>query len=153
VAVAFAGFAGLASVFGERQGAERRAFDVYDRVAMIGFGVQATAFALLPRIVVALGAAELTAWRVSGVLMAGALLTWSLYGASRRRRIARAVGASAREATDWLPVAGIVISVAIFALFLLRPAERVAGIYVTTLFGMLAFSAAYFLRMLVPPAR
>ena len=50
-------------------------------------------------------------------------------------------------------MAGIVISVAIFALFLLRPAERVAGIYVTTRFGMLAFSAAYFLRMLVPPAR
>ena len=151
--MAFAGFAGLASVLGERQGAPRRAFDVYDRVAMIGFGVQAAAFALLPRIVVALGAAEPLAWRVSGVAMAAALLVWSLYGASRRRRIAEAAGVSRREATDWLPRAGIGISVALLALTLFRPAERIAGVYLATLFGMLAFSSAYFLRMLVPPPR
>ena len=153
MAVAFAGFASLASMFGERQGAERRAFDLYDRVAMIGFGVQAAAFALLPRIVVALGAAEPLAWRVSGVAMAAALLVWSLYGASRRRRTAEAAGVSRREATDWLPRAGIAISVTLFALMLFRPAERIAGIYLATLFGMLAFSSAYFLRMLVPPTR
>jgi hypothetical protein len=153
VAVAFAGFAGLASVFGEREGARRRPFDAYDRVAMIGFGVQATAFALLPRIVTALGAAEPLAWRVSGVAMAAALLVWSLYGASRRRRIAEAAGVSRREATDWLPRAGIGISVALSVLIVFRPVERIAGIYVTALFGMLAFSAAYFLRMLLPPAR
>jgi hypothetical protein len=153
VAVAFAGFAGLASLFGERADAPRRAFDVFDRVAMIGFGVQAAAFALLPRIVAALGATEPLAWRLCGFLMAAALLGWSLYGASRRRRIARAVGASAREARDWLPRAGVAISVVLLVLFVLRPAERIAGIYVTTLFGMLAFSSAYFLRMLIPAGR
>ena len=151
--MAFAGFAGLVSVFEERAGAPRSAFDFFDRVAMIGFGVQATAFALLPRVVVALGAAEPLAWRLSGALLAAVLLAWSLYGASRRRQIARAVGASAREARDWLPLAGVLISVALAALILFRPAERVAGIYVSALFGMLAFSAAYFLRMLVPRSR
>ena len=153
MAVAFAGFAGLVSVLGDRQGAQRRAFDVYDRVAMIGFGVQAAAFALLPRILAALGAAEPLAWRVSGVAMAAALLVWSLYGTSRRRRIAEAAGISRREATDWLPRAGIVISVTLSALIVFRPAERLAGIYVATLFGMLAFSSAYFLRMLIPAGR
>lgn len=151
--MAFAGFAGLATLFGERASSERRAFDLYDRVAMIGFGVQAAAFALLPRIVAALGAPEAIAWRVSGVLLASVLLVWSLYGASRRRRIATAVGASRHEARDHLTRAGIAISLVLLALMVFRPTERIAGIYVSALFGMLAFAAAYFLRMLVPRER
>lgn len=151
--MAFAGFAGLASLFGERAGGPRRPFDFFDRVAMIGFGVQATAFALLPRILVALAVPEPAAWRTAGVLLAALLLVWSLYGASRRRQIAAAAGISHRDATDWLPRAGMGISVVLLALFAFRPADRIAGIYVASLFGMLAFSAAYFLRTLLPPAR
>ena len=148
--MAFAGFAGLATLFGERAGGERRAFDFFDRVATIGFGVMAAAFALLPRIVAALGASEPAAWRASGVVMSVVLLAWSLYGSSRRRRIARAIGAPPREERDWMTRVGSGVSAVTFALFVFRPAERVAGIYVATLFGMLIFSAAYFLRMLVP---
>lgn len=151
--MAFAGFAGLASVFGDRQGTQRRTFDIYDRVAMIGFSVQAAAFALLPRILAALGVDQLVAWRASAIAMAAALLAWSLYGASRRRRIAEAEGVSGREATDWLPRAGLVISVGISALVVFLPAQHVAGVYIAALFGMLAFSSAYFLRMLIPPFR
>ena len=150
MAVAFAGFAGLASLLGDRAGASRRAFAAFDRVAMIGFGVQAAAFALLPRILVALGVTEPVAWRASALVMVATLLAWSFYGASRRRRIAAAVGASARESTDWLPRAGLAVSLALAVLFLLLPAARIAGVYLATLFGMLIFSSLYFLRMLIP---
>ena len=149
MAVAFAGFAGLASIF-EQSNAPRRPFDAFDRIAMIGFGVQAAGFALLPRIVAALGVAEPLAWRASGLATATSLLAWSLYGAWARRQIARQADASAREASDRLPRIGAVIGLSLFALFALRSAGSLPGIYVTTLFGMLVFASAYFLRTLIP---
>ena len=152
MAVAFAGFGGLASLFGERGGVPRRAFDAYDRVAMIGFGVLAAGFALLPRILAALCLAEPAAWRASALAMAAALLAWSGYGLSRRRRIAAAVGASPREAADWLPWAGFAVNGTLALLFTLLPAARVPGVYVAALFLLLVFAGLYFLRLLIPRA-
>jgi hypothetical protein len=150
VAVAFAGFAGLASLLGERAQASRRAFEIFDRIAMIGFGVLAAGFALLPRILLALGLAEPVAWRASALAMAISLIVWSGYGVARRRRLAAAVGASPREAADRLPWAGFAVNGTLALLFALLPAARVPGVYVAALFLLLIFSALYFLRLLIP---
>jgi hypothetical protein len=119
---------------------------------MIGFGVLAAAFALLPRILLALGLTEPAAWRASALTMAVALIAWSGYGLSRRRRIAAAVGASPREASDWLPWAGFAVNGTLALLFALLPAARVPGVYVAALFLLLIFAALYFLRLLIPRA-
>ncbi len=152
VGVTFAGFASLVSVVGARE-RPQRGFEFYDRVAMIGFSVQAAGFALLPRVLAALLVPEPVAWRASSCAMSLLLVAWSLYGASRRRLIAKAEGVSGRAAVDTLTRIGIVGGVLVGVLAVLLTQGPLAGVYVAALFWMLLSSAVYFVRMLVPPVR
>ena len=148
VGVAFAGFAGLVSVVSQR--AEPSGLATYDRIAMIGFSVQAAVYSFVPRVLAALGVADAIVWRASAALVALALAAWSLYGISNRRVLARADGLSGHAAFDYLTPVALASAVALAACAALGTLERVAGVYVSALLGMLVSSGAYFVRMLIP---
>jgi len=87
VAVAFVGFAGLASIFGSRFSHDAPAVQEERLRGMIQSGLTAVSYALIPFGAEALGLSETSTWRVSSALLAA---TVAIISVAMTRRSAEA---------------------------------------------------------------
>ncbi len=150
VAVAFAGFSAVVSIFDRRAEADDPRVRHYRVRVMVEYSLCVSIFSFVPYLLNALLESEAAAWRVSSALLA---TSWSLVGLTASRRARQIFG---RSALSVAPAFSAVASVLGYsgALILFCNAFglslRSPGVsYIVGLFFPLFQSALYFLRIVV----
>ena len=150
VAVAFAGFSALVSVFDRRAEADDPRIRHYRVRVMVEYSVCVSIFSFVPYLLNELFASEEIAWRVASALLA---ISWSAVGLTAGTRAREIFGRSAFSVAPtfsaiatFLGFAGAAILVANTLGFSLRSP---GATYIVGLFLPLLQSALYFLRIVV----
>lgn len=148
VAVAFAGFSAVVSIFDRRAEDDDPAVRHYRVRVMVEYSLCVTIFAFVPYLLNAVLASEGLAWRISSLLLA---ISWSVVGLQSRSRARTALGRSVWSAAPafsgvataigWIG-AGILVANAAGI-----PIRSAGTSYILGLFLPLLQSALYFLRI------
>jgi len=150
VAVAFAGFSAVVSVFDRRAGDDDPRIRHYRVRVMVEYSVCVAVFAFVPYLLNTVFASEPAAWRVSSALLA---VAWSAVGLSAARRARRIFGGSAFAVAPAFSAVATFLGYAGAGILVLNAAGvsiRSAGAsYIVGLFFPLLQSALYFLRIVV----
>ncbi len=143
IAVAFAGFASLIGLFG-------RSSDSAQKVRLIGMvraALLATAFSLVPFVPLALGAQEVTAWRIAAGLFLLVSGTNTLFVWRRIYQMWRGGDLKLRVGYFTIPMAAVHLGLA-GAACVSTSSERSAGLYIASVAGLLAVSGVLFFGVL-----
>ena len=150
VAVAFAGFSAVVSIFDRRAEADDPRIRHFRVRVMVEYSVCVAIFAFVPYLLDALLENEEIAWRVSSMLLAAA---WSAVGLLASHRARRIFGRSALSVAPAFSAIATVLGYAGAAILVLNAVGlplRSAGVaYIVGLFFPLLQSALYFLRVVV----
>lgn len=147
VAVAFVGFAGLASIFGRRFSKDEPAVQEERLRGMIHCGLTAVAFAFVPFVIDGAGITGESTWRVSSALLGITFLAVTVAMLVRSRRAGVGLG----------PHPGLAVAVVLMATTLVGSQilnasgffqPRASHIYVCGLLVVLAITAMFFTRLL-----
>jgi len=150
VAVAFAGFSAVVSIF------DRRAADDDPRVrhyrvrVMVEYSLCVSIFAFVPYLLNAVFASEAVAWRMASALLA---VFWSAIGLSARHRARRIFERSAFAVAPAFSAVATALGFCGAAILFLNaaglPLRSPGASYIVGLFFPLLQSALYFLRIVV----
>lgn len=150
VAVAFAGFSAVVSIFDRRAERDDPRVRHYRIRVMVEYSLCVAIFAFVPYLLDATLGSEDLAWRISSVLLAGA---WSWVGLSASRRARRIFGKSAFTVAPAFSSVAAVLGYTGAAILLLNAVglslRSPGASYLVGLFCPLLQSALYFLRIVV----
>ena len=150
VAVSFAGFSAVVSVFDRRSLEDDPRIRHYRVRVMVEYSVCVAMFAFVPYLLHALLESEAFAWRVSSALLA---ISWSAVGLSASRRARKIFGKSAFAVAPTFSAIATVLGYSGAAILVLNTVGlslRSPGVsYIVGLFFPLVQSALYFLRIVV----
>jgi hypothetical protein len=150
VAVAFAGFSAVVSIFDRRAADDDPRIRHYRVRVMVEYSLCVAIFSFVPYLVHATVGSEVIAWRVSSFALACA---WSAVGLSAGARARKIFGKSALSVAPGFAAITNVLGYAGAAILLLNsfgfPIRSAGASYIVGLFLPLLQSALYFLRMVV----
>lgn len=152
IAGAFAGFGSLAGGLGRRRGADDARIDASRLGTMLHTSLSATMFGLIPATLASLSVSERWSLGVPAIASVTMILIFGSIGVVRSLRI-RHVSGFSRGATI-ANSACILTSVCAFALCSIGiPSDRLAGLYLLGLMGLLGSSVVMFSRVIVSMLR
>ena len=152
IAGAFAGFGSLAGGLGRRRGGDDARIDASRLGTMLHTSLSATVLGLIPATLASLSVGERWALRVPAVAALALILIYGTIGVTRSLQIRHVAGFS-RGAT-FANSACVLTSIGGFALCAVGiPADRVAGLYLLGLMGLLGSSVVMFSRVIVSMLR
>ncbi len=150
VAVAFAGFSAVVSVFDRRTEADDPRVRHYRIRVMVEYSLCVSIFSFVPYLLNALFASEAIAWRAASALLA---ISWSAVGLTASRRARQIFGRSAFSVAPAFSAIATLLGYSGAAILLCNAAGlslRSPGVsYIVGLFFPLLQSALYFLRIVV----
>lgn len=148
VAVAFAGFATLASLLGRRYSRDDPRLDALRLMNMLDSGLLVVAFSLFPHLPAYFGASEPAVWRLSSLafLGAGVALAWRIQRRSRRTARTGLRTWNLFAAFNWLASSVAILALALNGLAVFPGA--LFALYLTALFLALFVSGAQFSRVI-----
>lgn len=151
VAVAFAGFASLLGLLGQRSSRDDPRVLGARMRAMIFFSLGAVAFAMLPLILASYGLTEATVWRTGSVLLLAAFIGIAWWVARMMPALRRSVGQRQRLVRFYAVVLIVSIGVGICVALLNSLgllSTLAAAIYLTAL-GIMLFLAGFAFLLIV----
>ena len=147
IAVAFAGFGGLAALLGRRRTRDDVRIDVMRLRAILEGSLVVGGSAILPVILLALDVGEEATWRISsGVYLTLSLILVSLW-TMRIRRATRAGAMLDRRITGMFYVIAAVLLVILTINLFNLSASRLFPLYLASLYTLLFGMAVLFLRL------
>jgi hypothetical protein len=150
VAVAFAGFSAVVSIFDRRAADDDPRIRHYRVRVMVEYSVCVAMFSFVPYLLNALLGSDVVAWRISSALLA---ITWSVVGLSAARRARQIFGRSALSVAPTFSTISNLLGYSGAAILVLNamgfPLRSSGASYIVGLFLPLLQSALYFLRMIV----
>lgn len=150
VAVAFAGFSAVVSIFDRRAADDDPRIRHYRIRVMVEYSLCVAIFSFVPYLLNATLGSEVLAWRISSVLL---MIAWSAVGLSAGRRPRQIFGKSAFSIAPAFSTVATVLGYTGAAILLLNAigiSLRSPGAsYIVGLFFPLLQSALYFLRIVV----
>lgn len=148
VSVAFAGFASLVSVLGQRHSVGNFEVNVVRLRGMLETSLIAVVFSLAPFLPRELGFSELASWRIASAFFALACATRLITLFSKR--LFRGVVSQANNILVGTLILGQTAAVILLALIAVgQITERASGGYLVALFIYLLISTLFFLRLVV----
>ena len=152
IGATFAGFGSLASGLGRRRGADDARIDASRLALMLFASLSATLLGLLPATFASLSFGEASALRISALAALVAMLTYAPFSVRRSARIWRVGGFTmAATAANGVCVTLSLVGFLLCALGIGR--ERIAGVYLAALIGLLASSIITFSRVIASMLR
>jgi hypothetical protein len=147
MAAAFAGFGSIASGLGQRRGGDDARVDAHRLATMLFTSLSATMLGLLPATLSALSVGPRPALGLSALVALVLIAGNALIAVPRALRIRHVAGFS--MGANVANVSFALIGIAGFTLCTLgQPADRIAGLYLLGLIGMLGSSVVMFSRVI-----
>jgi hypothetical protein len=152
IAAAFAGFGSLSSGLGRHRGGDDARIDAMRLALMLSTSLSATLLGLLPATLNALSLDDRLAVRASAIVAVIVMLSYAPISVKRASKLRHAPGFS-KGGTFANAGCTLVAFIAFVLCVLAMPADRVAGLYLLGLVGLLASSVIMFSRVIASMLR